>query len=126
LVGGLAGGDVAKAVAERLSMAMQRGIEYAEVGQHVLRQTSEAMDFALERGKDYLETGKDKVSSMGKDRHTGWNGNGFATTGALLSGVLIGGGLALLLTPQTGSEFRRQMKTYAGKVRQFGHQGRPT
>lgn len=121
LAEGLSGGAMARTMAKRLDVAMERGIEYAERGQQVLRQASDAIDHAIERGKDYLESGKGMVNSVGRQQDSGWsNGSGFAAAGALLAGALIGGGLALLMTPQTGTEFRRQIKTYAGKVRRYG------
>ena len=120
LAEGLSGGAMARTVARRLDAAMERGIDYAERGQQVLRQASDAIDHAIERGKDYLESGKGMVNTVGRQQDSGWTGNGFATAGALLAGALIGGGLALLMTPQTGTDFRRQIKTYAGKVRRYG------
>jgi len=116
---GRAGGEMAKSMANRLNTAMERGIEYAERGQEVLREASQAMDNAIERGKEYLESGKGMVNTLGRNQDSGWNRNGFATAGALLAGVLVGGGLALLMTPQTGPQFRRQIKTYAGKMKTY-------
>jgi len=112
-------GKAGEGMGKRLGTALERGIEYAERGQQVLREASAAMDTAIERGKDYLESGRSMADNMGRSRSSSWNGNGVAATGALLAGALIGGGLALLLTPQTGTQFRRQIKTYANKVRTF-------
>lgn len=113
-------GKAGDGMGRQLGTAMERGIQYAERGQEVLRQASAAVDLAIERGKEYLESGKGLAGTMGRDRYYAGNGSGLAATGALLAGMLIGGGLALLLTPQTGTQFRRQIRTYAGKVKSFG------
>lgn len=102
---------------KRLSVAIDRGIEYAERGQRALRDAGDAVDSAIERGKGYLESGRTMVGNMGEPEDRSYSA--FATTGALLAGLLVGGGIALLLTPKSGEQFRKQIKGYAGKMRPY-------
>ena len=43
--------------------------------------------------------------------------NGYASLGAFVAGVLIGGGVALLLAPQRGKELRERLQTYASRAK---------
>jgi len=110
-------------MAKRFSTAIDRGIEYAERGQRALRDAGDAMDSAIERGKGYLASGRSMVNNMAGEREVR-SCSGFATTGALLAGLLVGGGIALLLTPKSGEQFRKQLKGYAGKMRPYADQAK--
>jgi gas vesicle protein len=46
-----------------------------------------------------------------------YHGSQFADWSAFLAGTFIGAGLALLLTPQTGSELRGVLRNYAAKTK---------
>jgi gas vesicle protein len=43
--------------------------------------------------------------------------NGYASLGAFVAGVLIGGGVALLLAPQRGKDLRERLQTYASRAK---------
>jgi gas vesicle protein len=43
--------------------------------------------------------------------------NGYASLGAFVAGVLIGGGVALLLAPQRGKVLRERLQTYASRAK---------
>jgi len=110
-------------MAKRFSSAIDRGIVYAERSQRALRDAGDAVDSAIERGKGYLASGKTMVSGMAREQEVR-SCSGFATAGALLAGVLVGGGIALLLTPKSGEQFRKQIKGYAGKIRPYADQAK--
>lgn len=42
--------------------------------------------------------------------------NGYASLGAFVAGMLIGGGVALLLAPQRGKDLRERLQTYASRA----------
>lgn len=103
-------------MAKTWGAAMDRGIKYAERSQRALRDAERVMDSAIDRGKEYLESGKSLVKTVRNHKEVGHNDH-FLMAGAVLTGALIGGSLALFLAPQTGVQFRRRLRTYADKAR---------
>jgi gas vesicle protein len=88
----------------------ERGIGYAERGHRVLRDAEHVIESAIDRGKDYLESSQ---RTMQPARYS----SNFVTTGAMLAGICIGGGLALLFAPRSGAELRDQLRGYGEKTK---------
>jgi gas vesicle protein len=97
--------------------AVDQGIEYAERGQRALRDAEKAMGTAIERSKEYLDAGKGMLKKATKQEEPSMFEEGVSTAGAVLAGIIIGGALALLMAPQTGSEFREQIRDYAERAK---------
>lgn len=100
--------------------ALERGIAYAERGHQALQDAEQLMGSAINHGKQYLDSGKGVVHPVGERgaaRGAADEKQYFLAAGALLAGALVGGCIALIATPQSGTQFRGQLKSYAGKAR---------
>lgn len=108
-------GRAGEGAAKTWDQAIERGIEYTERGQQALQEAERLMCSMIDRGNDYIETGKSKAKGMMYSRSSN-NSNTVLSAGALLAGALVGGGLALLVTPKSGTKFRKQLKNYADRA----------
>jgi len=106
--------------------AVERGKEYIENGHHTTgeagprtREYGQTGQEAIRTGKEAIQGGKESSKEAGRARrrkddrdyesdYTQWS--------AFVPGALMGAGVALLLAPQTGSELRGMLRSYASQA----------
>ncbi len=106
--------------------AVERGKEYIESGRQATgeagpraREYGQTGKEAIRTGKEAIQGGKESSKEAGRARrrmddrdyesdYTQWS--------AFVPGALMGAGVALLLAPQTGSELRGMIRSYASRA----------
>jgi len=103
--------------------AVERGKEYIESGRHATGEAGPRVHEYGQTGKEAIRTGQEAIrEGKGSSKEAGRErrrmddrdyASDYTQRSAFVPGALIGAGVALLLAPQTGSELRGMIRSYA-------------
>ena len=111
---------------EAWDTAVERGKEYMETGRQAMSEAGRSAREFGETGKEAIRTGKEADQGGQESRKEAGRGRGsmydrdyesdYTRRFAFVPGAFIGAGVALLMAPQTGSELRGMIRSYASRA----------